>query len=64
MAKIGKTALKRGGFVGLGIGAAAGLGYLAYNLYENRNRRKKYLNEIEEIDYNSPGVPGEKTIVV
>ncbi len=63
--KIGRTALKRGGLVGLGLGAAAGVGYLAYNLYENRQKkRKRYLNEIEDVDYNSPGVSGEKTIVV
>ncbi len=62
--KIGRVALKRGGLVGLGLGAAAGVGYLAYNLYENRQKRKRYLNEIEDVDYNSPGVSGEKTIVV
>ena len=61
--KLGKTAIKRGGIVGVGIGAVIGAGYLAYNLLENRKRRQN-LKPVEDISNNHPGAQGEKQIIV
>lgn len=61
--KLGKTAIKRGGIVGVGIGAVIGAGYLAYNLLENRKRRQN-LKPVEDISKNHPEAKGEKQIIV
>lgn len=66
--KIGKTALKRGGIIGVGVGALAGAGYLAYNLLEKRKRkeevRRQDLTRIDDINDNNPEISGDKKIVV
>lgn len=69
--KLGKTAVKRGGLLGVGIGAVAGAGYLAYNLYENRKKsaaaekaRRAEIRRIDDIEENHPGIEGDKTIVI
>ena len=60
--KAGKYLLtRRAGFIGLGIGAAAGAGYLAYNYFSNR---KNNITHIDDIDDNHPEVDGEKKIVI
>tara|TARA_Y100000034_G_scaffold85338_1_gene102355 strand:+ start:324 stop:545 length:222 start_codon:yes stop_codon:yes gene_type:complete len=56
-AKAGKKVVAKSGVVGLGIGAAAGLGYLGYKLF----RKKKEENDISE---NYHEIKGEKKIVV
>ena len=61
--KLGTTAIKRGGIVGVGIGAVIGAGYLAYNLLENRKRRQN-LKPVEDISKNHPEAKGEKQIIV
>ena len=49
--------MAKSGVVGLGIGAAAGLGYLGYKLF----RKEKEENDISE---NYHEIKGEKKIVV
>lgn len=61
--KLGKTAIRRGGVVGIGIGAVVGAGYLAYNLIENQKRRKN-LKPVEDISRNNRDAAGQKQIVV
>lgn len=71
--KAGKALLnKRTGMIGLGVGAAAGVGYLAYTLI-NKNKEsikntfkkgKSDITHIDDIDDNHPEVSGEKKIVV
>ena len=62
--KAGKYLLtRRAGFIGLGIVAAAGAGYLDYNYFINR-RTKDDLTHIDDIDNNHPEVNGEKKIVI
>ena len=61
--KLGKTAIRRGGIVGVGIGAVIGAGYLAYNLLENRKRRQN-LRPVEDISKNHPEAQGSKQIIV
>lgn len=61
--KLGKSAIRRGGIAGVGIGAIVGAGYLAYNLLENRKRRKN-LKPIEDISHNNRDAAGQKQIVV
>lgn len=61
--KIGKTAIRRGGIVGVGIGAVVGAGYLAYNFFENRKRREN-LKPVADISHNHPETKGEKQIIV
>jgi len=61
--KLGKTAIRRGGIVGVGIGAVIGAGYLAYNLMENRKRRQN-LKPVEDISKNHPETKGDKQIIV
>ena len=56
-AKAGKKVVAKSGVVGLGIGAAAGLGYLGYKLF----RKEKEENDISE---NYHEIKGEKKIVV
>lgn len=61
--KAGKALLnRRTGFIGLGIGAAAGAGYLAYNLISKR--RNNNLTRIDDIEDNNPEIKGEKKIVI
>ena len=61
--KLGKTAIRRGGIVGVGIGAVIGAGYLAYNLLENRKRRQN-LKPVEDISNNHPETKGDNQIIV
>lgn len=61
--KIGKTAIRRGGIVGVGIGAVVGAGYLAYNFFENRKKREN-LKPVADISHNHPEAKGEKQIIV
>ena len=56
-AKAGRKIVAKSGIVGLGIGAAAGLGYLGYKLFKT----KKDQNDISQ-NYNE--IKGEKKIVV
>ena len=60
---LGKTAISRGGIVGVGIGAVIGAGYLAYNLLENRKRRQN-LKPVEDISNNHPETKGDNQIIV
>ncbi|QED38786.1 hypothetical protein FK178_14140 [Antarcticibacterium arcticum] len=61
--KLGKSAIRRGGVVGVGIGAVVGAGYLAYNFFENRKRREN-LKPVEDISQNNRDAAGQKQIVV
>ena len=61
--KLGKTAIRRGGIMGVGIGAVVGAGYLAYNFFENRKRREN-LKPVEDISRNHPEAKGENQIIV
>lgn len=64
IAKAGKTLLtKRTGLIGLGIGAAAGAGYFAYSLF-SKNKGKKDLTKIENIEDNNHELKGDKKIVI
>ncbi|UJH90767.1 hypothetical protein LZ575_18720 [Antarcticibacterium sp. 1MA-6-2] len=61
--KAGKYLLtRRAGFIGLGIGAAAGAGYLAYNYFSNK--KNGTITHIDDIDANHPETNGEKKIVI
>ncbi|MGY5846482.1 hypothetical protein ACW6QP_03615 [Salegentibacter sp. HM20] len=44
--KVGKYALRKGGIVGVGVGAAAGAAYLAYKFAKDCRKKNKPLNEI------------------
>ncbi|WP_081212025.1 hypothetical protein [Salegentibacter sediminis] len=57
--KLGKTAVKKGGILGVGLGAAAGAVYLAWNY----NKKCKKL-KAEEDAANEITVKKEKKIVV
>lgn len=64
VAKAGKALLtKRTGLIGLGIGAAAGAGYLAYSLV-SKNKGKKNLTKIDDIEGNNHELKGDKKIVI
>lgn len=68
--KLGKTVIKRGGLFGVGAGAVAGAGYLAYNFYKKNKAaagekaRPAKLKKIDNIDDNYPGIEGDKKIVI
>lgn len=69
--KLGKTVIKRGGFIGIGAGAVAGAGYLAYNYFEKKKRaaaeekaRHAKIRRIDNIDANHPGIEGDNKIVI
>ncbi|MCM4161551.1 hypothetical protein FHG64_11590 [Antarcticibacterium flavum] len=63
--KAGKAVLnKRTGLIGLGVGAVAGAGYLAYSLINKNKRKKADITHIDDIENNNPGIPGDKKIVV
>ncbi|MGY5850043.1 hypothetical protein [Salegentibacter sp. F14] len=57
--KLGKTAVKKGGLVGVGIGAAAGLGYLVWSFSKKCKNSHSYDRPINKITTDS-----EKKIVV
>lgn len=60
--KVGKAILSsRAGIVGVGVGAAAGLGYLAYS-YLTREKKNDIV-EIEDISNNNPEVEGNKIVI-
>lgn len=70
--RVGKALLtKPVAMAGLGIGAVAGVGYLAYSFFDKKSKEKKeeearreHLRRIDDIDENHPGVSGDKKIVV
>lgn len=63
--KAGKALMnKRTGLIGLGIGAVAGAGYLAYSLINKNKRQKDDITHIDDIQNNNPEIPGDKKIVV
>lgn len=70
--RVGKALLtKPVAMAGLGIGAVAGVGYLAYSFFGKKSKEKKEeearrenLRRIDDIDENHPGVSGDKKIVV
>lgn len=57
--KLGKTAVKKGGILGIGLGATAGAVYLAWNY----NKKRKEI-QAEESAENEITVDKEKKIVV
>lgn len=70
--RVGKVLLtKPVAMAGLGIGAAAGVGYLAYSLLDKKNKQKKeeearreHLRRIDDIDENHPEIDSDKKIVI
>lgn len=70
--RIGKALLtKPVAMAGLGVGAVAGVGYLAYNFLDKRKKdkqeeeaRREHLRRIDDIDDNHPGISGDKKIVI
>lgn len=64
--KLGKTAVKRGGLLGIGMGAVAGAGYLAYNFYTKKKKAAQHgkIKRIDNIENNHPEVEGDKNIVI
>lgn len=44
--KVGKYAVRKGGLLGLGLGAAAGAVYLAYRFRNDCNKKQQPVNEI------------------
>ncbi len=70
--RVGKVLLtKPVAMAGLGIGAVAGVGYLAYSLIDKKKKEKRNqeardqnLTKIENIDDNYPGIDGDKKIVI
>lgn len=70
--RIGKALLtKPVAMAGLGIGAVAGVGYLAYNFFDKKKKEKEeeqarrdHINRIEDIDDNHLGISGDKKIVI
>lgn len=61
--KVGKAALKRGGIVGVSLGAAAGVGYLAYRYFKKNKQEEKHI-ETKEVNTLNPDIETEKKIVV
>lgn len=57
--KLGKTAVKKGGVLGVGIGAAAGAVYLAWNYNKKCKELRAQKNPVNEIS-----VEREKKIVI
>ncbi|HEY9185940.1 MAG TPA: hypothetical protein VIM94_11500 [Salegentibacter sp.] len=57
--KLGKTAVKKGGILGVGLGAAAGVAYLAWNY----NKKCKQIQADKSAD-NEITIDKEKKIVV
>jgi len=72
VARIGKAILtKPVAMAGLGVGAVAGLGYLAYSYLDKKNKEKKeeearreHISRIDDIDENYHGISGDKKIVI
>ena len=70
--RVGKALLtKPVAMAGLGVGAVAGVGYLAYTFFGKKNKEKKeeearreHLRRIDDIDDNHPGIDGDKKIVI
>ena len=70
--RVGKALLtKPVAMAGLGIGAVAGVGYLAYSFFNKKKKEKEEeqtrnenLRRIDDIDDNHPGINGDKKIVV
>jgi len=70
--RIGKALLTKPiAMAGLGVGAVAGAGYLAYSYFDKRNKNKKqkeakqeHLRRIDDIDDNHPGISGDKKIII
>lgn len=70
--RIGKALLtKPVAMAGLGIGAVAGVGYLAYTFFDKRKSEKKedetkqeHLRRIDDIDDNHPEISGDKKIII
>ena len=70
--RIGKALLtKPVAIAGLGIGAVAGVGYLAYSYLDKRKKEKKedetnqeHLRRIDDIEDNHHGIDGKKKIVI
>ena len=71
--KVGKTLTTRGGVIGVGLVAAAGVGYLAYTYVQNNSdeineKKKKFKNKLnkkkKDLSGNYKGVKGDKKIVV
>lgn len=60
--KLGRGVIKKGGVLGIGAGVVLGFGYLAHNFIKNRDRRN--LKRIGDIENNNPGMEGKKRIVV
>lgn len=60
--KLGRGAIKKGGVFGIGAGVIIAFGYLAHNFIKNRNRRN--LKRIGDIEGNNPGIEAKKRIVV
>lgn len=61
--KVGKAALKRGGIVGAGLGAAAGVGYLAYRYFQKNKQEEEHM-KTKEVNTLNPDIETEKKIVV
>lgn len=70
--RVGKALLtKPVAMAGLGIGAAAGAGYLAYSFIDKKkkekqaeNARREKIRRIDNIDDNHPGIDGDRKIVI
>ncbi|MDT0651641.1 hypothetical protein [Autumnicola edwardsiae] len=71
--KVGKTLATRGGVIGVGVAAAAGVGYLAYQYVQNNSdeindKKKKFKNKLskkkKDLSGNYKGIKGDKKIVV
>jgi uncharacterized membrane protein YebE (DUF533 family) len=70
--RVGKALLtKPVAMAGLGVGAVAGVGYLAYTFFDKKNKEKKEeearrenLRRIDDINDNHPGIDDDKKIVI
>lgn len=70
--RVGKALLtKPVATAALGIGAVAGVGYLAYSFFDKKKKEKvekqargEYINRLDDIDDNHPGISGDKKIVI
>lgn len=66
--RIGRNTMKRGGILGVGIGAAAGLAYLAYNYAKNHRHDQAQPTAINKVSPSEKGegpvATGEKKIVI
>lgn len=60
--KLGKAAMRKGGVIGIGIGAVVGVGYLAYNFI--KKRKDGDLTRIDDINDNNHELKGDKKIVI